>query len=244
MKNDNDLIPFVYTPYKDIPELPTSILNYVSQKFGIAEVSDFDPSGDKDGKNIPWKTISQAVLVRDNYECRICGSNTMSPVSPSADPSRLHFTLEVHHIIPRKDGGKDTFKNLITLCERCHHRTFSNEYAGIPGEDMMNLDAFYTDFWTVIPSELDGEGKTREKGTIEDYGVVFDAEENIRTVRPVIGQRIEVLIEKLSIDDFMRLASKAVYLLSATDYSSFSVHLVSGKMVKARCLRSRDRILV
>lgn len=33
---------------------------------------------------------------------------------------------EVHHIIPRNEGGKDEFKNLILLCWKCHREIHSN----------------------------------------------------------------------------------------------------------------------
>ena len=45
----------------------------------------------------------------DNYRCRIwgCGRNN---------------NIEVHHIIPKSAGGKDTEGNLITLCFNCHKK--------------------------------------------------------------------------------------------------------------------------
>ena len=41
----------------------------------------------------------------DGWECRICGQD---------------YSLEVHHIIPRKNGGNHNADNLITLCNGCH----------------------------------------------------------------------------------------------------------------------------
>jgi len=34
---------------------------------------------------------------------------------------------EVHHIVPRAEGGKDSFENLIALCPNCHRRYHSGE---------------------------------------------------------------------------------------------------------------------
>jgi len=52
-----------------------------------------------------WKTISLKILARDGFKCRRCGS-------------REHLTI--HHIVPRKRGGKTEPRNLITLCKKCH----------------------------------------------------------------------------------------------------------------------------
>jgi hypothetical protein len=49
-----------------------------------------------------------ACLMRDGYQCQQC--------------SKQHVRLEAHHLIFREHGGKDTLTNLVTLCERCHHR--------------------------------------------------------------------------------------------------------------------------
>ena len=45
------------------------------------------------------------ILTRDGYRCYICGGED---------------SLEVHHIIPRKLGGKHIAENLVTLCVGCH----------------------------------------------------------------------------------------------------------------------------
>ena len=52
-------------------------------------------------------TVRAAVLGRDQHRCQSpgCGSN--------------HF-LEVHHVVPRHDGGTNRPENLVTLCGRCH----------------------------------------------------------------------------------------------------------------------------
>lgn len=47
-----------------------------------------------------------ACLIRDEFVCRHCKEKGKK--------------LEAHHIVPRANGGKDTIKNLLTLCEKCH----------------------------------------------------------------------------------------------------------------------------
>lgn len=45
------------------------------------------------------------VLTRDNHSCQDCGS---------------HSQLEVHHLLPLSQGGKNELSNLKTLCQECH----------------------------------------------------------------------------------------------------------------------------
>ncbi|MDP9316397.1 MAG: group II intron reverse transcriptase/maturase [Chloroflexota bacterium] len=52
-----------------------------------------------------WRNTKDVVVARDGHQCADCGSRA---------------NLDVHHILPRRNGGKDTLDNLITLCERCH----------------------------------------------------------------------------------------------------------------------------
>lgn len=54
-----------------------------------------------------------AAIYRDGCKCMECGKRKTS--------------FEVHHITPREAGGADTISNLITLCPRCHTRTFGRE---------------------------------------------------------------------------------------------------------------------
>lgn len=55
-----------------------------------------------------WGDIRESALERDKWDCQYCGIG-----EPIAD-------LEVHHIKPVKNGGKDRLGNLTTLCNRCH----------------------------------------------------------------------------------------------------------------------------
>ena len=55
-----------------------------------------------------WAVIRRHVLERDDYLCQKCGRN----MGLSG--------LEVHHIVPRSEGGTDDPQNLRTLCVPCH----------------------------------------------------------------------------------------------------------------------------
>lgn len=76
---------------------------------------DFDPKGSREPEKRSWQWMKKLAYLRDDYKCRLCGK----PM------------YEVHHIIPRKDGGTHNLKNLICLCERCHKETFKQGYGGI-----------------------------------------------------------------------------------------------------------------
>lgn len=51
------------------------------------------------------KKLREGIYKRDGYRCALCD-----------DPRRL----QLHHVVPRGEGGPDTQMNLITLCPRCH----------------------------------------------------------------------------------------------------------------------------
>ncbi len=59
-----------------------------------------------------------AALMRDDYQCQQCRKKKTC----YAEISLTHNPLQVHHIISREAGGKDTITNLITLCHSCHEK--------------------------------------------------------------------------------------------------------------------------
>ena len=62
------------------------------------------------------EVLKEKVRKRDNNVCYVCENNK---------------DLEVHHVLPRKLGGKNEEDNLITLCAKCHRHieTGNREYA-------------------------------------------------------------------------------------------------------------------
>lgn len=58
--------------------------------------------------NIPYKKVSLSrnnIYKRDSFTCVYCDS-------------RDHLTLD--HVVPRSKGGKDTWLNLVTACQKCN----------------------------------------------------------------------------------------------------------------------------
>jgi hypothetical protein len=64
------------------------------------------PAPPRSRSTIP-PAVRQAVLARDGYRCRAPGCG------------RARF-LEVHHLKPKAQGGKNDPGNLVTLCSACH----------------------------------------------------------------------------------------------------------------------------
>ena|SRR6185369_1292530 len=52
----------------------------------------------------------RAVFLRDAERCQYCG----------ATPGREYLTLD--HVIPRAQGGSNTWENLVTACRACNQR--------------------------------------------------------------------------------------------------------------------------
>lgn len=230
--------------YKDIPKVNVSRISTVSASFGIAEVTDFDPDGDRAGKSIPWQTISKAVLARDNYSCRICGGSSLSPVDSSTDFRKIHFELEVHHIIPRKDGGSDTFRNLITLCEDCHKKTFSKGYAGVPVSKELDLFSFERKLMFVLPQEeATTYGGEKRSGILLDYRRVFDADENRYRVVAVQGSKLNVTIVPVTIEEYRKIVSDIVMRQDVHDYLTIEAQ-VSGINANVRVLTDSSADLI
>lgn len=221
--------------YKDIPQIPVSRTSSVSRNFNLENVKDFKPAGDRAGRSVSWPTISKAVMARDNYACRVCGKSTFSPVDSSSDFDKIHFQLEVHHIIPRKDGGSDSFENLITLCEQCHHKTFSNGYSGVPKTERDLFSFEQKIFFALPPGTGEGMGINVLQGYLEGYDRVFDQAENRYRVIPVQGSRMQIQVANVLLEDYRSLVSGLILEHEVADFITLHAQ-VSGLNNKVRFL--------
>jgi hypothetical protein len=91
---------WLYVEYKKID-------NQEIRKKKFLEINENAFTFDNDNPNRPinWNQRKLYVKIRDEYKCSICGSS---------------LNLQVHHIIPIKDGGSHAKENLTTLCLECH----------------------------------------------------------------------------------------------------------------------------
>lgn len=63
--------------------------------------------GKVDYRGPDWKPQREKALQRDKYTCQYCG--------------KQDGILEVHHKVPFRVSHNNQLKNLITLCQQCHH---------------------------------------------------------------------------------------------------------------------------
>lgn len=54
------------------------------------------------------RSVRIRVLERDGFKCRYCGRQAPQVV------------LEIDHVLPRSQGGRDSFDNLVTACFDCN----------------------------------------------------------------------------------------------------------------------------
>jgi len=93
-----------------INKIPLPITDVIIEdvQIDIARLNNSELKGkDYQKSNRLDENLRMATLIRDNMTCQVC--------------KKRGCKLEAHHIVPRSEGGKDTIKNLITLCgDICH----------------------------------------------------------------------------------------------------------------------------
>lgn len=77
------------------------------------------------------RTISK-ILHRANKGCAICGWN--------------ESTCDIHHIIERKNGGKDNIDNLIIVCPNCHRIIHNNKKYSIEYLQNLSIDKNFSNW--------------------------------------------------------------------------------------------------
>lgn len=227
-------------PLKNIPVVDSSRVQELRVRFQIAEASDFSPEGEKGTGKDPWPRLSQAVLYRDSYRCRVCGDSRLSAMPGNHSEDRVHIDAQVHHIVPRKDGGADTMRNLITLCSECHHRTFSTDYSGVPvsnqasllmAEEKINL--------ALPPALLKSLGRAFRYGTVRDVarnggdGAVFHGAEYSELSTLKTG------ISTMARSDYISVMKDLEQEFMIVDYRTVMAES-SGVELKTRILILRD----
>ena len=78
-------------------------------------------------RDLFWSQIAMLIMRRDSFGCQFEG----------CEETEL---LEVHHIIPRRAGGSDHPKNLITLCHKHHVMQGTHGSGDVRGTNDTKLD--------------------------------------------------------------------------------------------------------
>lgn len=161
-----------------------------------------------------WNDVREQVLERDGYECRFCG------MSDEEHNEKCGRSLDVHHVIPRADGGEDRTDNLVALCLSCH-RTLENlhaqaiaaHYDAWPealdqakrAEDM--FDMFAHEKLSILEQNEGFKPKLNDAGTIRDD-----------TFHTLVSKRDTAIAYHLGAFEAYRLASDQLeYLLDNAD---------------------------
>lgn len=89
------------------------------------------------------EVTNQAIRSRDENRCGNCGEEGK------------HATLDVHHIVPRGQGGSNLMSNQTVLCRRCHDAAHGKQMA--PTVQSMSTGTMkpktfelYRQFWSEI----------------------------------------------------------------------------------------------
>jgi hypothetical protein len=96
------------------------------------------------------KRLRFEVLKRDNFTCQYCGAKPPDTV------------LEIDHVHPRCEGGKDEMSNLKTACWNCNRGK-----AGVPLVDLWTYELFGN-------GPVDGTYTFSRKGCLPALWVVTD----------------------------------------------------------------------
>lgn len=86
-----------------IYDMPGKALRSVSRSFKFPSIIRL-----YDYVRMPYRHVSLSranIFRRDNYRCGYCGTTQ---------------NLTIDHVMPRSRGGRDTWDNLITACQRCN----------------------------------------------------------------------------------------------------------------------------
>lgn len=100
------------------------------------------PSRQRAGKR-RWEQIAAA----KQGPCRVCGGNPPN---------------ELHHLVPRAQGGADTESNLVPLCRDCHRRVTDYDREACAQLRLSLSDAEYAHAVDTL-----GEGRFESKYPVE-----------------------------------------------------------------------------
>lgn len=130
-----------------------------------------------------WGDIREEVLERDSYQCRFCGT------TDEEHSEKNSAGLDVHHIIPKADGGPDAEKNLVALCRSCH-RTLERLHGQAMGVIAGKEDYSRT---------LEGLNKTWDQYK-EELDECNDTLETFVSENPVFSNKFGLFLEQSNVE--------------------------------------------
>ncbi len=206
------------TDPRDIPLVSIRKLRETEEKFLLTRVEDFNPGGSSEPPDYRWNLISEAVLFRDDYTCRVCHRSSFSSVRSQKAYSRIHLNIQVHHIIPRSSGGSNNFKNLITLCEDCHKKTFKGGYSGVPVTKELSVYSDKEVIHAAISEEYLGTSNPRKAEVLlEEVSATYEGGLTFSPSRKE-GSNLRTTVFLLTYEDFTEAVKRAISAKKAKSY--------------------------
>ena len=134
------------TKYLPDYELTVEIANFDIHKIKNPEIEGEEyQKGDKYG----YENVKQYLIFREDARCQLCSK------------FKGDDTWNVHHIVPKKNGGTDTPDNLALLHSKCHKKIHNNDLDNKLHQNVdkllenRNSSTFkYTTFMNIIKNKL------------------------------------------------------------------------------------------
>jgi len=130
--------------------LPDYELTVEIAKFDIQKLQNPDIEGKEyqQGNTYGYENMKQYLIFRENNECQLCGK------------TKGDDTWNIHHVVPKKDGGTDRPINLALLHSKCHdklHNKNLDEDIEQKADNLINNSGRnfkYTTFMNIIKNKL------------------------------------------------------------------------------------------
>ncbi|SNR53792.1 HNH endonuclease [Halorubrum vacuolatum] len=129
---------------RELPDPPSLTVSELCSK-----LSETGPNGHRTPQ--PHWEIKARVRLRDLFRCALCPAGRLDtldgatrwrardgrslkrpPGASIQDAAARH--LDVHHVVPRANGGSNDLSNLLTLCSACHRDIHDYRIDRIPRE--------------------------------------------------------------------------------------------------------------
>ena len=92
--------------------------------------------------------LRKTVLNNFNYTCQ---NQKCKAFYPNINVSYSQRKLEIHHIIPKSEGGSDSEENFTVLCMKCHKKETKNQISKLAFQRKFgNNQKLITDFKGII----------------------------------------------------------------------------------------------
>ena len=130
---------------RELPDPPRLTLSQLFSKLSESGPLSYRPP------QPAWETKAR-VRLRDKFTCALCpaglnrtldgvhvwrardGRRRRRPPGTSTQETAARV-LEVHHVVPRANGGTNDLSNLLTLCPDCHEDVHAYRADRIPREE-------------------------------------------------------------------------------------------------------------